>query len=100
MRLRKRKRDGVYQARFFDPALGKRVEKSTRCTDRQAATIIGLQYERDAADPDHAAANKATLTQALKLLLDDRAKQVKTGRRSASTYKFYETKVGHLVEGR
>ncbi len=44
---------------------GVRRQRSTYCHDKKAAELVARQYERDAADPDHAAARDATLTQAL-----------------------------------
>jgi integrase len=74
---------------------GKRQKRSTRCTDKKAAEAVARQWERDAADPDHAATSKATLTAALNLLLRDREAQAKVGRKSASTASFYKAKAGH-----
>jgi integrase len=74
---------------------GKRLKRSTRCTDKKAAEAVARQWERDAADPDHAATSKATLTAALNLLLKDRETQAKVGRKSASTAAFYKAKAGH-----
>ncbi|MDB4985918.1 MAG: integrase family protein [Myxococcaceae bacterium] len=85
--------DGVYYA---DLRVGdRRIRRSTRCTDRKAAEAVARQWERDAADPDHAATSKATLSDALKLLTDDRAEQAKAGRRSEGTASFYRAKAGH-----
>jgi integrase len=74
---------------------GGRVKRSTRCTDRKAAETVARQWERDLADPDHAATSQATLGDALKLLVDDRKEQAKVGRKSSSTADFYEGKAGH-----
>jgi hypothetical protein len=59
---------------------GRRVQRTTKCTDKRAAEAVVAGWERDAADPDHAARSKATLSGALKLLLDQRAEEV--GRRA------------------
>ncbi len=48
---------------------GRRVTRTTKCRDRNAAEAVVRQWERDAADPDHAAARTATLSTALQLLL-------------------------------
>jgi hypothetical protein len=63
----------------------------------QAAERVARQWERDAADPDHAAARAATLTDALQLLLRLDEEEVKAGRRSADTVGFHRTKAGHRV---
>ncbi len=81
---------------------GVRIQRSTRCCDRKAAEAVAKQFERDAADPDHATASAATLRDALALLLKRRAEQAKAGRRSLDTVKFYKSKAGHwsrLLEG-
>jgi hypothetical protein len=62
MRLIKRRR--VWHCQFYED--GRRIMRSTHCHDRQAAETIARQWERDAADPDHAAANKATMSDALR----------------------------------
>lgn len=93
MQLRKRNR--VWHALFIEN--GRRVERSTRCTDRKAAESVGKQWERDASDPDNATARRATLNDALLLLLNDRAEQVKAGRKAEATLGFYRQKAGHLV---
>ena len=74
---------------------GGRVKKSTRCTDRKAAEVVARQWERDLADPDHAAASQASLADAMKLLIEDRKEQAKVGRKSSGTVDFYEAKAGH-----
>jgi hypothetical protein len=79
---------------------GRRVQPSTQCHDRRAAELRARQLERDAADPAHAAAARATLTDALQLLLAQRREQAAAGRRSIETVRFYEVKAGHLVRVR
>jgi integrase len=71
------------------------TRRSTRCSDRKAAEAVAKQWERDAADPDHAATSKATLSHALKLLIDTREAQAKAGRKSTATVSFYRAKAGH-----
>jgi integrase len=51
------------------------------------------EWERAAADPDHAAANAATLADALKHFLKDRANKG----RAEGTLKCYRVKAGHLL---
>jgi hypothetical protein len=48
------KRGRVWWGWFYEN--GKRVSQSTGCRDRNAADAKVRQWERDAADPDHAAA--------------------------------------------
>jgi len=76
---------------------GVRVQRSTHCHDRKAAEQRARDLERDAADPAHAAAAKASLSDALQLLVTQRREQAVAGRRSFETVHFYESKAGHLV---
>ncbi len=89
------RRGRVWYGWFYEN--GRRVTRTTRCRDRAAAERVARQWERDAADPDHAAARTATLTDALQLLLRLDEEEVKAGRRSADTVEFHRTKAGHLV---
>ena len=89
------RRGRVWYGWFYEN--GQRVTRATHCRDRAAAERVVRQWERDAADPDHAAARTATLTDALQLLLRLDAEEVKAGRRSADTVGFHRTKAGHLV---
>ena len=89
------KRGRVWYAWFYES--GQRVTRTTKCRDRSAAELVARQWERDAADPDHAAARTATLTGALQLLLRRDAEEVGAGRRSPDTVSFHRTKAGHLV---
>ncbi len=89
------RRERVWYAWFYEN--GRRVIRTTRCRDSAAAERIARQWERDAADPDQAAARTATLTDALQLLLRLDEEEVKAGRRSADTVEFHRTKAGHLV---
>ena len=76
---------------------GRRITRTTKCRDRSAAEAVVRQWERDAADPDHAAARTATLSSALQLLLNLDDEEVAAGRRSADTVEFHRSKAGHLV---
>ena len=78
MRLFKRGR--VWWCWYFED--GKRHLRSTKCRDQKAAELVARNWERDAADPHHAAARTATLSAALTLLLKDRQEQARAGRRS------------------
>lgn len=89
------KRGRVWHACFYEG--GRRVIRTTRCRDRAAAEAVARQWERDAADPDHAAARTATLTGTLDLLLARDEEEVRAGRRSPDTVAFHRTKAGHLV---
>jgi len=89
------RRGRVWYGWFYEN--GQRVTKTTHYRDRSAAERVARQWERDAADPDHAAARTATLTDALQLLLRLDEEEVKAGRRSADTVGFHRTKAGHLV---
>jgi integrase len=88
------KRGDVWYCWFY--ANGKQVQRSTRSRDRKAAELRARQWERAAADPDYAAAEAATVSDALELLLDERRAQAAGGSRSVYTVRFYESKAGHL----
>ena len=87
---------GPWYAQWFD-ADGVPHQRSTRAFDKKAAEDIARQWERDAADPDHAAARTATLTSVLDVFLRERTSQAMAGRRSEETVDFYTKKAGHLV---
>ncbi len=89
------RRGRVWYGWFYEN--GRRVTRTTRCRDRAAAERVARQWERDAADPDHAAARTATLTDALQLLLRLDEEEVTAGRRSPDTVEFHRSKAGHLV---
>lgn len=76
---------------------GKRVQRSTQCTDKRAAEAIVRQWERDASDPAHAAARTATLRSALALVIKRADSLASTGRRATATADFYRAKIGHLA---
>ena len=94
MRLYKRGR--IWWCNFYS-ADGERFQRTTRCTDKHAAEAVLRQFERDAADPAHAAARKATLNDALALLHERIRRDVDRGERSCETFGFYATKIGHLA---
>ncbi len=89
------RRGRVWYGWFYEN--GQRVTRTTRCRDRAAAERVARQWERDAADPDHAAARTATLTSALQLLLRLDEEEVAAGRRSPDTVDFHRSKAGHFV---
>jgi integrase len=91
--VRLRKRNGVYHVRYW--LNGVRVERSTKLSDKKAAEALARQWERDAADPDHENARRATLNEALTLLLREREEEAKARRKSEGTVAFYREKAGH-----
>ena len=91
MRVFKRAGGKYWQAEFYEN--GVRVQRSTRCTDREAAMQIARRFERDAADPDAAILQSATLSDALTLVLRSRTEMVHANRRSddwSSTAYWYQ----------
>ena len=89
------KRGRVWYGWFYQD--GQRVVRTTKCRDRAAAEAAVRPWERDASDPDHAAARTATVTVALQRLLSLDEEEVRAGRRSADTVEFHRSKAGHLV---
>ena len=87
---------GSWIAQFFDVD-GRRHERSTHAHDRQAAEAIAREWERAAADPAVAAAQAATLIDALEALVAQRYESSVAGKGSADTVDFYRRKAGHLV---
>ena len=75
---------------------GVRDERSTGCTDEEAARTVLRGWEREAADPDRPPEN-VTLNDALNLLLDNRRARVPNGDGSEKTVAYYMEKSGHLV---
>ncbi len=75
---------------------GTRKECSTTCTDKEAARAVLANWEREAADPDRAAAN-ATLNDALNRVLADREARARNGDGALTTVAFYRRLGGHLV---
>ena len=78
-----RQRGKIWYATVYDEH-GNRDERSTGCTDKAAARAVLATWEREAADPDRAAA-ATTLNDALTLLLEDRAARVTNGDGSEET---------------
>ena len=89
------RRGKVWYCWFYEN--GVRVQRSTQCHDRRAAEVRARELERDASDPAHAAARKASLSDALQLLLRLDDEEIRAGRRSADTKAFHERKAGHLI---
>jgi integrase len=94
--LRLYRRASTWHCTFYD-ARGARVRRSTHCRDRKAAEARARQWERDAADPDHAAARDTTLTDALTLFLEYFEGEVTAGKRAPETLAAYRKQAGHLV---
>lgn len=92
MRVYKRKRSAFYWCRVRNAA-GKIVRRSTKCTDFKAANIAADEFEREAVDPNYAAAKAARLDVAVTAYFDE----LKRRRSSAATIEIAETKCGHLV---
>ena len=95
-RMRVFKNGRVWHGWFYT-ADGKRVQRSTRMRSKAAAEAVVSEWERAAADPGYAATSTATLSHALKLLVEDREQQAKAGRRAGSTVRFYREKAGVLT---
>lgn len=98
MRLFKRKDSPVWFVSFFSID-GKRLKRTTHCTDRGAAVAIGRQLEREAASGNLDVRTKATLEDALQLLTDDRTASAASGRGSKATVVYYENKAKALLGG-
>lgn len=94
--MRLYKRGKTWWAAIY--AGGERIRVSTRCHDRAAAESVARQLERDAADPGSAAARRATLGDALKLLLEEREAEASAGRKSQDTVDFYRKKAVRLCQ--
>jgi len=69
---------------------GKKVKKSTGCTDPVAAAEKLAEWERDALDPKAALRRGATLGQAFDLLDEDRKALMKQGKRSEHSQEYYD----------
>ncbi len=78
-------------------AQGRRHERSTKQRDHEAAVVAAVRLEREAADPADTAARKASLTDALALLIERRKEEAKAGKRSEATVAFYRRKSGQLI---
>lgn len=71
---------------------GATVRKSLRTADREAARLVVQRWERERADPQHHAANEATVRTALERFLKDLPQDVPNPR----TRNMYECKARHL----
>lgn len=99
--FRRRGPDGKWLKVWYcwvpDPETGGTRRRSTNCTNPAAAQKRADQLELEALDPDSAAQAKATLNDALDLLIADRESQAKGGKRSVETVAFYRKKSGLLL---
>lgn len=87
--------DGLYKrgGRWWlrtDPVTGKPI--STGARDRAAAVAFQKRREREAADPAHAAATKATVEEWAQRLLT-----LKRSTKAEGTVEMYEQKLGHVL---
>lgn len=89
------KRGKVWHAHFYENGVRRFV--STHCTDLKAAELKLRQLERNGANPAHAATQRASLTDALHLLVQRRTEEATAGRKSHETVAFYKCKAGHLT---
>jgi hypothetical protein len=100
--FRRRKPNGKWIKTWYawvpDLETGGTRKVTTNCTDPVAAQKRADQLERDAVDPDSAAAAKATVRDAIGLLLRDRASEVAGGNMSEHTVDFYQRKGGVLLD--
>lgn len=71
---------------------GRTVRRTTGCTTRRAAEILGARWERERADPAYHAANTATLGAEARTFLDE----CKADRLKAGTLNMYDCKVSHV----
>jgi len=76
---------------------GRRIQRSTRCTDRKAADLAARRFERDGADPAHAAQASATVALALSSFLEHVSHQRASGALAPATEDFYASKTGHIA---
>jgi integrase len=94
-RLYKRKGSHIWIGVYYENGI--RRTRSTKCHNHKAAEDKLAEWERDAANPADAAARKATMTDALELLIRTRTEEAKAGKKSADTVDFYRRKSGHLL---
>lgn len=89
--MRLYKRGQIWWVRWSEG--GRKVRKSTGCTDKKAADIALRRWQRERADPNHAAAHQATVGTAAARFLRELEKTC----RSDATMNMYECKTGHVV---
>lgn len=95
MSTRLYKRGDIWWGSYYQE--GKRIQKSTHCTDKAAAETIVRKWERDAADPLRSAQTQTTIEQILNNFLLARIGEANAGRKSQATVVFYRDKAGHWL---
>lgn len=98
MKLFRRKDSPVWFVSFYTSD-GKRVKKSTHCTDRVAALAMGRQFEREAASGETGVRKKAILSEGIELFLKEKDARKDAGQCSSDTVVFYQFKTLQLLEG-
>lgn len=91
---RRKKRNGtwVWWASWTEDSVT--VRRSTRCSDRDAAELVGKRWERERADPELAAARQATLESECDIFLREcRAADLADG-----TLSMYEQKLANVCD--
>ncbi len=89
--MRLYKRGSYWWARWTEK--GRTERKTTGCSDRKAAGLVLKRWERERADPQHHAANQATIASAAKRFLGELGDE----NLSAGSINMYECKVRHVV---
>ncbi len=95
--MRVYRRGRIYWVSYYDACARSTVRCSARVTERAAAIAIGARLERDAADPDGAAAASATLAAALDAVIAEYDQLVTEGRKAAPTAAFYERRARQVL---
>lgn len=90
--LYQRKPGGVFWCEFYDRD-GRRARRSTKCKDRRAAALVRQRFEREAHDPNGAAAHVASpfVSEVLEHFVNDGCPSV-----ADATLSMYLQKSGHL----
>lgn len=76
---------------------GKTVRRSTRCSTKSAAELVGARWERERADPVYEAANAATFGDEARDFVTACRGAVERGKMSTHTAEMYRQKAGNLV---
>ncbi len=96
MRLFRHKKSPYWQCSFYNHR-GELKKRSTRCTDKKAATSRALGFERDACNPHTARVARTTLEEVLTSFIGERTEQARVGKKSEDTVDFYTRKAGQLL---
>lgn len=94
-RYRRRKNGVIYVTIIFPD--GSRPEESTHSKDVDIALAWGKRRQLEATDPDHALAQKHTLSDAIAVYAKEIAAAVKAGAMSEATQRYYLGKLGHVM---